>query len=200
MNMNFEEQKWVIKHPELFNNSNFIEQFLLNIRKAKHSLTILTDEFIEANSENMDVYSNPFFYELRDINNSINNLEKKINNLYDNTKHTYNIKDIDVLQTGGYIYVFVGQLDNGYWFSHMEDEIRIFDDMPFDPKDEDRDDYTWEKQHLIRILNPNKENKYLYEQMNNQINEFVFNEDLNKQFHNHFENILNDIEDKGIEK
>lgn len=200
MGFDYSAHEWFCKYPELFENSEYVKNMLLYVRKAKHIMNDLTDFYEDNYVPDINPFSSPFFHDVREINNNLNKWEEKFHELYNNIDHKYEINEMDILQTGGYVYVCVGLLKDNYWFWHGDDDIYIFDAQPLDPKDEDRDDYEWDIQHRVAILQPNEKTKYIYEQMDNLVDNIITNPQLNSYFHDHFKDIIKEIDSSEYEK
>lgn len=192
--------EWFNKYPDLFENSDYVKGLLLYIRKIRHEVERLTDFYANNYVPDINPYGSPFYYDVRNMRKDLDNWIHNFQQVYDQLEHKYEINEMDILQTGGYVYVYVGLLKDNYWFLHNDDEIYIYDEQPLDPKDEDRDDYEWDIQHRVAILQPNEKTKYIYEQMDNLVDNIITNPQLNSYFHDHFKDIIKEIDSSEYEK
>ena len=60
------------------------------------------------------------------------------------------VKDFEIEQTGGYVYVAWGSFENNTYFSISSDILVIYDEDEYKLMyNDDFDAYTWEQEHII---------------------------------------------------
>ena len=126
-NFDHSAHEWFNKYPELFDNSDYVKKLFLYVRKIRHDMEELTDFYADNYVPEKNPYGSPFYYDVRNIKQSLDRWIKNFQKVYDKLDHKYDIDEMDVLQTGGYVYVYVGLLKDNYWFLHGDDEIYIYD-------------------------------------------------------------------------
>ena len=124
-------------------------------------------------------------------------LETRFND--DRNLQKYVIKNMNVENTGGYVMVYFGELESGEWYSHsdLNDNINIYDNKPFED-DYYEDNYEWECNHLIDIVS-NESAKEMFRKMNSLVDKIAIEPNWNKQFHNHFNKLIEKENDNNFE-
>lgn len=109
---------------------------------------------------------------------------------FNDNREIYNIKNLDIFNSGGYIMIYTGKLDNGYYYAHsdLNDIIKIYDKKPF-TDDYYEDEYEWDNKHLVKEI-PNNEAKELFIVMNNLVDKVVTEPKWNEIIHNHFQEMI----------
>lgn len=199
MGYDYSAFEWFCKYPELFENSDYIKSMLLKLKTIQHNLDELTDYYADNYVSNKNPYASPFFYDVRNMNRDVERWTNKFHELYNKIEHDYNITEIDMLETNNSIFVYIGLLDDDYWFFHAEDNIYIYDSKPLDEKDESENNYEWHDKHLITTLKPSDKTKGFYQQMYNLLNERDLSEYSQNIYQEHFENLLKEIEETNHE-
>ena len=124
-------------------------------------------------------------------------LETRFND--DRNLQKYVIKDMNIENTGGYVMVYFGELESGEWYSHSDltDDINIYDKNPFGD-DYYEDNYEWESNHLIDTVS-NESAKEMFKKMNSLVDKIAIEPNWNKQFHNHFNKLIEKENDNNYE-
>lgn len=191
--------EWFNKYSDLFENSDYVKGLFLYVRKLGHDVERLTDFYADNYVPDINPWGSPFYYDVRNMRQGLDRWIHNFQQLYDSMEHKYEIDEMDILQTGGYVYVYVGSLKDHYWFLHTDDDIFIYDEKPLDPMDDDRDDFVWHKQHLVATLKPEEKHKYFYEQIETGMDKIVTNNELKESLHEHFNNLYKEM-NNGIEQ
>lgn len=115
---------------------------------------------------------------------------------FNDDRNIYNIKNFDIFNSGGYIMIYTGKLENGYYYAHsdLNDIVKIYDKKPFTDAYY-KDEYEWDKKHLVREID-NKDAKKLFIDMNNLVDKVAPSPKWNEKFHNHFQEMINQSTEK----
>ena len=188
------------EYEERIGESDYLKKLLIKVKNIEYAFNDLNEFFDKyyENENGMPYSCNSYTINGQSLNNTffdigctVGDNVKKVQEIYGKIKHKYDIKKMEIKQTDGYNYIFIGKLDNDLWFFHIDEEVLICDAKPFE-EDYYDDEYVWHLNHVIDSLNA-EEDKYFYKKMCDMIdNLLVSHPKQQKIFRNHFNYLLGD--------
>lgn len=199
MEFDYAVRKWISDYPEFFENSDYVKNMLLRLKTIQHNMNDVKDYYFNNYLTDENPYCSLFYSDIINVNKYINRWVEEFHQLYNKIEHSYNIEEIDMIETFDDKFVYIGLLDDNYWFLHTENYIYIYDSKPLEEQVENQMDLNWHEVHLISVLEPNTKTKELYEQMYSFLNEKNLSENSKEIYKKHFDNLIKEINDKSNE-